>query len=166
MNYWHKTMDQGPADTGYPDYEPRAQCLTDSGKTVDYLVSLGVPFLPDILRSLRRHTVANVDGRGAGWSPRWRRRVRAKGVEILTDCKAESLVTDDAGAVIGVKATTPTEDISISARSVVLATGGIQQQPRDGKGVQPGDRAGGAAVRGRQHRRRHLDGRGHRGRAL
>ncbi len=137
MNYWHKIMDQGPADTGYPDYDRVRNVLTDSGKTVDYLVSLGVPFLPEISDPFGGTPVANVDGRGAGLVTALEAAVRAKGVEILTDCKAESLITDDAGAVIGVKATTPTEDISISARSVVLATGGFSSNPEMVKAYSP-----------------------------
>lgn len=46
----------------------------------------------------------------------------------MLDCTAQELIVED-GAVVGVLATTATEDISIRAKSVVLATGGMSQNP-------------------------------------
>ncbi|NLG25923.1 MAG: FAD-dependent oxidoreductase [Clostridiales bacterium] len=137
MNYWHKVMEQGPSDTGYPDYDRVRNVLADSGKTVDYLVSVGVPFLPEISDPFGGTPVANVDGRGAGLIASLEAAARDKGVEILFDCKAESLITDGAGAVTGVKAATPTEDLTINAKSIVLATGGFGSNPEMVKEYSP-----------------------------
>lgn len=137
MAYWSSVMDQGPSDTGYPDYDRARSVLSDSGKTVDFLVSVGVPFLPEISDPFGGTPVANVDGRGAGLIASLEAAAREKGVEILLDCKAESLITDESGAVTGVKATTPTEELTINANSVVLATGGFGSNPEMVKEYSP-----------------------------
>lgn len=129
MEYWHKVMDAGPSDTGYPDYDRVRNVLSDSGKTVDYLVSVGVPFLPDISSPFGPTPIANVEGRGAGLIAALEAAAKEKGVEIMLECKAESLITDASGAVTGVKASTATEDLTINAKSVVLATGGFGSNP-------------------------------------
>ncbi len=51
-----------------------------------------MPFLPEISDPFGGTPVANVDGRGAGLVTALEAAVRANGVEILTDCKAESLI--------------------------------------------------------------------------
>lgn len=48
-----------------------------------------------------------------------------KGGRILYNCRAEELVTDEAGAVVGVKATmTDGTPVTVNAKGVILATGG------------------------------------------
>ena len=51
------------------------------------------------------------------------------GVEILTETKGETLITDDNGAVIGATASTADGEIKIGAKSVVIATGGYSMNP-------------------------------------
>ncbi|HWR24318.1 MAG TPA: FAD-dependent oxidoreductase, partial [Feifaniaceae bacterium] len=136
MAYWHKVMDTGP-DTGYPDYDRVRNVLSDSGKTVDYLVSVGVPFLPEISDPFGGTAVANVDGRGPALIASLEAAAKAKGVEILVNCKAESLITDASGAVTGIKASTATEDLTINAKSIVLATGGFGSNPEMVKEYSP-----------------------------
>ncbi len=137
MEYWHKVMDAGPKETGYPDYDRVRNVLSDSGKTVDYLVSVGVPFLPEISNPFGGTPVANVDGRGPALIAALEAAAQEKGVEILLECKAESLITDTSGAVIGVKASTATEDLTINAKSIVLATGGFGSNPEMVKEYSP-----------------------------
>jgi fumarate reductase flavoprotein subunit len=48
-----------------------------------------------------------------------------KGVEIRTNTRVTKLLTDDSGAVTGVVATQGNEEVKISAKSVIIATGSI-----------------------------------------
>lgn len=47
------------------------------------------------------------------------------GVTTLTGTPAESLITDKSGAVVGVKAKSKTDDYTINAKAVILASGSI-----------------------------------------
>jgi fumarate reductase flavoprotein subunit len=48
-----------------------------------------------------------------------------KGVEILTDTRVTKLITDNNGAVTGVLATRGDEELRVSAKAVIIATGSI-----------------------------------------
>lgn len=48
-----------------------------------------------------------------------------KGVEIITEARVTKLLTDDSGAVTGVLATHGNEELRISAKTVIIATGSI-----------------------------------------
>ena len=135
MTYWHNIMDEG-SDTGYPNYDKVRSILGDSGKTVDYMASFGVPF-GSIINPFGGTPVAAVEGGGSGMISALEKAARDKGVEFLLECKAEELITDGSGAVTGVKATTPTENMTINAKSVVLATGGFSKNPEMVKSYSP-----------------------------
>jgi len=62
---------------------------------------------------------------GERYSAAMGRLCRDLGVEIMTSTKAEKLVTDRSGAVVGVRAEGKDKDYNISAGGVVIATGGF-----------------------------------------
>ena len=67
-----------------------------------------------------------VVGGGAGFAETMRKAVADSGAEVYLGTKVESLITDDNGAVVGVKAvsTDGNTDYTVSAANVILATGG------------------------------------------
>jgi len=53
-----------------------------------------------------------------------------KGGKTLYNCRAEELITNEAGAVVGVKATmTDGTAVTVNAKGVILATGGYEHNP-------------------------------------
>ena len=67
-----------------------------------------------------------VVGGGAGFAETMCKAVADSGAEVYLGTKVESLITDDNGAVVGVKAvsTDGNTDYTVSAANVILATGG------------------------------------------
>lgn len=65
------------------------------------------------------------EGGGPGFAKQVRSKVEESGVKLLLETRAETLVTDDNGAVTGVVAKDNTgKTYNITAKSVILATGG------------------------------------------
>lgn len=127
MAFWDTHMAQSGVDSGYPDKERLADVLSDTGSTVDWLVANGIEFADAPYVGSPSYPVAAANGGGAGLITMLEKCVVSKGVELITECKATELVTDESGAVVGVVAETSDAVITFKADSVVLCTGGISQ---------------------------------------
>jgi fumarate reductase flavoprotein subunit len=95
-----------------------------SGDTVDWLESHGVKFTRVILHYPNQfppvyHTTE------APVLKALRKSCSDLGVQVLCKTGAKKLLTDKTGKVAGVLATTGDKELSISARSVIIATGGF-----------------------------------------
>lgn len=108
------------------------EVISKSGSTVDWLMENGAKFTlidpgvggQPVHKNDPKAFVGYVDG-GSAAIGALQKSIEKKGGKILFDTKGESLITDDKGAVIGVNATqTDGTKLVISAKSVVLATGG------------------------------------------
>ena len=104
--FWGTHMAQSGVESGYPDQERLADVLADTGATVDWYVANGIEFADAPYAGSPFYPVATANGGGAGLIKMLEACVVAKGVELITECKATELVTDEAGAVVGVIAET------------------------------------------------------------
>lgn len=127
LAYWDTHMAQSGIDSGYPDRDRLTNVLADTGKTVDWFVSNGIEFDPAPYAASSTYPMALANGGGAGLIKMLEACVTSRGVELITECKATDLVTDENGAVVGVIAETADAVITFKADSVVLCTGGISQ---------------------------------------
>ena len=108
--------------------------LNESGKTIDWLENHGVEikaintmFPPE--KSL--HVWHLFKGSGARVVKIMSEKIKRKGGIILTKTPAKALVFNDAGAVAGIVAENDTgEALSISAKAVIIATGGFASNPQ------------------------------------
>ncbi len=98
------------------------------GETSDWLQSQGVTF--DTESGLHQLAEYSYDrelaytGSGAGAAEAMRQAIAATDATVLLETRATELLTDDSGAVNGVKANSDTVDYTIEAKAVLLATGG------------------------------------------
>ncbi len=127
LAYWDTRMARSGADSGYPDRERLTGVLADTGKTVDWLVADGIVFDSTPYPASSAYPMALAQGGGAGLIQMLKALAEEKGITLITECKATELVTDESGAVVGVKAETADSLITFNAKSVVLCTGGISQ---------------------------------------
>ncbi|MBR5232222.1 MAG: FAD-dependent oxidoreductase [Clostridia bacterium] len=127
LAYWDTHMAQSGVDSGYPDRDRLVDVLSNTGKTVDWFVENGIEFSGAPYAASSTYPMALANGGGAGLIKMLEKCVTDKGVELITECKATELVTDEAGAVVGVIAETKDAVITFKADSVVLCTGGISQ---------------------------------------
>lgn len=127
LAYWKNRQAKSGVESGYPDYDRLASVLSDTGETVDWLVANDVAFDSQPYAASSAYPMALANGGGAGLISMLVASVEARGVKVILNCKGTALVTDENGAVVGVKAETETENITFHADSVILATGGISQ---------------------------------------
>ena len=129
VEYWKKRMAVSGVDSGYPDWDRLTGVIAETGATVDWLVANNVTFAPTPFAASDAYPMALADGGGAGLVSMLQARAEALGVTIYTGTKATELLTDETGAVIGAKAEGENRELTFSADAVVLATGGISQNP-------------------------------------
>ena len=126
LAYWDTHMAYSGVESGYPDRDRLVDVLSNTGKTVDWLVANGIEFSGEPYAASATYPMALANGGGAGLIKMLEKCVTSRGVELITECKATKLVTDN-GAVVGVIAETKDAVITFKADSVVLCTGGISQ---------------------------------------
>lgn len=102
-----------------------------SGKTIDWLVKLGVKFADPIPAGTspvpRAHTSTE---NGAGIIKPLKAYADQKKVEFFLETSAKELISNDKGEVTGVKAVDKAnKEINFTAKAVVLATGGFDRNP-------------------------------------
>ncbi len=127
LEYWKGRQAASGIDSGYPDWERLENVLADTGKTVDWLISNDIEFGAEPYAGSPNYPVAAANGGGSGLIKMELASAEARGIKVITECKATELVLDDAGAVIGVKAEGTDTNAIFHAKSVVLCTGGISQ---------------------------------------
>jgi len=125
--YWELHMAQSGVESGYPDWDRLTDVLADTGKTVDWFVANGIEFGETPFPMSSTYPMALANGGGSGLIKMLENCVVSKGVQLITECKATELVTDETGAVVGVIAETKDAVITFKADSVVMCTGGISQ---------------------------------------
>jgi succinate dehydrogenase/fumarate reductase flavoprotein subunit len=89
-------------------------------ETLDFLFDLG---LTAKFRTLSTAVTA-WDGQGAGFMKNLGEIAEKQGITILTGTTGTELLTDESGAVCGVKAISNGDNLNIYAKKVILATGG------------------------------------------
>lgn len=122
--FWNERMAYSGAESGYPDEARWELVMPKTGETVDWLVTNGVSFNEDLTNLFGNFPVANNPGGGRQLIDEMIVTAESLGVEVITECKATSLVLDN-GAVVGVVAESADEIITYHTSAVVLATGGI-----------------------------------------
>ena len=112
------------AELGDPKYEVNWDYLEKIERampeTLDFLFDLG---LTAKFRTLSTAVTA-WDGQGAGFMKNLGEIAEKQGITILTRTTGTELLTDENGAVCGVKAVSNGDDLTINAKKVILATGG------------------------------------------
>ena len=98
-----------------------------SGETADWLIAMGA----DMSRVQNHSQMGPADGSayGAMIVPVLKKRIDALGIPVMTNTKAESLITDENGRVTGVRAKLKSGEDVIHAKAVILATGGFASNP-------------------------------------
>ena len=129
LEYWKMRQARSGVDSGYPDWERLEDVLKDTGKTVDWLVSNDIAFGAEPYAGSPAYPVAAASGGGSGLIQMELAAAEARGIQVITECKATELILDEAGAVTGVKAETAGAEVIFHAKSVVMCTGGISQNP-------------------------------------
>lgn len=115
-------------------YEVNVPMMRDyiygSADNVDWFMKHGVKF--DVIRmtpweEATWHVIGEYKGKnhGAALVANLKDQCDKLGVTMLTGTPAESLITDKSGAVVGVKAKSKTDDYTINAKAVILASGSI-----------------------------------------
>ena len=115
-------------------YEVNVPMMRDyiygSADNVDWFMKHGVKF--DVIRmtpweEATWHVIGEYKGKnhGAALVANLKDQCDKLGVTTLTGTPAESLITDKSGAVVGVKAKSKTDDYTINAKAVILASGSI-----------------------------------------
>ena len=101
-----------------------ADAIAKAGGDVEALKNVAIAAGEHSSKELTADVV--VVGGGAGFAETMRKAVADSGAEVYLGTKVESLITDDNGAVVGVKAvsTDGNTDYTVSAANVILATGG------------------------------------------
>lgn len=99
--------------------------LNQSYPTMRWMASLGHTWVPSYAHAGASMAVA-LNGGGAGLSDHWFEVVKKKGGDIRYNTRAVSLLQNDKGEVVGVRALDSQGFIDIHAKAVVVACGGFE----------------------------------------
>lgn len=103
--------------------------LDANGVDVTFITTAAAPLTPNRLH-LTSEVNAITNGIGGGITVPLTEKIAAKGGQILLATKAETLLTDESGRVIGLQATGYNgETVKINAGAVILTTGGYCMNP-------------------------------------
>lgn len=126
---WEERQATSPAGEGkYPDWAAVDKIIEESGTTIDWLLDLGYEFRApegfgvDPVERLHFPT----EGNGSVLTGFLESSAKELGVEIMLQTEATELITDDSGAVVGVKAKQGKADVTLTG-NVILATGGFSR---------------------------------------
>ena len=103
-----------------PDYDFTANLMSQTGKTVDELIDMGLDHT-DVDMGGYAGTIFTI---GYQLSADLQKACTDNGVKILTGTAADSLVTDSDGAVTGAKVHNDTGSFTINAKKTIVACGG------------------------------------------
>ena len=111
-----------------PDYDFIAKMLPETGRAIDWLVKdFGlVPVYGDRGDYVRTNFGTNDDHSGAAFAKQLDELNRKQGVKILLNTKAEKIIMAD-GKAAGVEVSNESGKFTISAKKVILATGGASR---------------------------------------
>ncbi len=111
----------------YPDWDRVDALIAASSDSIDWLRSLGYAFREPVgfgTDPVKRLHNPDPSGNGSVLTSYLGNKAAELGVEILLETPAVELIAKD-GVVVGVKATGKTDDLTINAKSVILASGGF-----------------------------------------
>lgn len=113
------------------DPELTAITVKESGATIDWLQTrVEIPFTDEIKVGYGPLQMMHVmDGGGMAMKLPFENALSKAGVEVLLETKAVALLMDAEGGVKGVRAQKGNTTIEISAKAVVVATGGYANNP-------------------------------------
>lgn len=125
VNYWSERAE------GKNDKEFLTFVAEKSGATMDWLVDIGVEFTDmhvsgtsPVLRA------QSTTSHGAGLINPIKAYAESKNVDIFLQMAASELISNDEGAIVGVKAVDKEDNVVLfNTNSVVLATGGFDRNP-------------------------------------
>lgn len=108
---------------------PVTMLATYSGAAVDYLADdKGVEYLEDCGSAGAEYSVGRARSHssrsGVGLTTQMYEILQDEGIEVMLNTRAYELITDGNGTVVGAKAHGKDKDYEISAKAVILATGG------------------------------------------
>ena len=104
--------------------------LEKSGETINWLADrVGLNFTDVKVGYGPLQMMHQVDGAGAGMAEPFSKTLDDAGVELMLETKATELVMNDDGSVGGVKAEKGGSEFTITAKSVVICTGGYAYNP-------------------------------------
>ena len=108
---------------------------SNSAAAIDWLAGLDTPILLTNVGAFggasvkRIHRPVNAEGKtmsvGAYLVPLLEENCDKLGIDIITETKAEKILTDENGKAVGVEATGANGKVTVNAKAVVIATGGF-----------------------------------------
>ncbi|GIO38381.1 urocanate reductase [Paenibacillus antibioticophila] len=127
MKLWKERQSTSNPDSQYPDYDRVTQFMDDAVDTTHWLVDY------------MNHKYARIEGYGLDPAARLHfpekggaelisnleKTVREKGIDILLETRATELLTNEQGAVVGVKAENAEGTLTVHAKKVIIAAGGF-----------------------------------------
>jgi fumarate reductase flavoprotein subunit len=122
------------ANAGYKlDMATLGITVRDSGKAIDWLIDrMKVPFMDQSMVGYGPYKMMHVMGDGTGaavMKDPFTRVLEEKGVTVLLNTKAQKLIQDAGGTVIGVEALADGKILNFKAKAVIIATGGYAYNP-------------------------------------
>lgn len=124
MDLWHRIAEYGPdVPDQYPNFDRISYVLDEVGNQLSWLQDHGVNYNNVIPMSETLPVMVTTDN-GALVAEKLEKAALDAGVKILTDTPAIELITED-GKVVGLKAESATQKLTVKAPYVVLATGGF-----------------------------------------
>ena len=102
-----------------------------SGETIDWLQDrVGMPFADEIRVGYGPLQMMHViEGAGEGMNTAFSKAIADAGVNLMLETEATEILMNADGSVAGVKAVKGGQEMTISAKSVVVATGGYAYNP-------------------------------------
>ena len=113
------------------DKELLTYLAEQSGSSIEWLMENGTEFKPDVVpgglsAAKRVHWTTDA---GVGLIMPAYQKALDLGVEFLLETPAKELLTDESGAVIGVRAESARGNVTVNTKAVVIATGGYDASP-------------------------------------
>ena len=104
--------------------------LEKSGETIDWLMErVGLPFADVKVGYGPYQMMHALPNGGADMMEPFSKSIEEAGVELMLETRATELVMNEDGSVAGVKAETAGQSFTISAKSVIICTGGYAYNP-------------------------------------
>lgn len=122
---------EGGHDTGDPELV--TFMCDNSAAAIDWLDGLGIPLdnitMTGGMSVKRCHRPTDGSAVGATLVPGLVAAAEERGIAIETECEVTELLTDDAGAVVGVKFSKKGKEATANAKAVIMAAGGLGSNP-------------------------------------
>lgn len=106
-------------DKTYPIQDQLENVISETGNTVDFLLSLGMT----AEFTMKSTPTTAWDGKGSGMMSKLAELAEEKGIQILLECPAEEIVMKD-GKAVGLKVNNQGIETVINASKVIITTGG------------------------------------------